>query len=64
MKKIVYILLLVSQVFWAQDAFEKGNQFYQKEDYRNAVSQYESILASETVGRGVFQLGQQLLQIA
>ncbi len=46
MKKIVYLLLLVSQVFWAQDAFEKGNQSYQKEDYQNAVSQYESILAS------------------
>lgn len=46
MKKITVLFLLFSQVFWAQDAFEKGNGFYAKENYREAVAQYESVLAS------------------
>lgn len=46
MRKLFYLLLFVSQVFWAQNAFEKGNQSYQKEDFKEAVSQYESVLAS------------------
>lgn len=46
MRKLLYLLLFVSQVFWAQNAFEKGNQSYQKEDYQAAVSQYESVLDS------------------
>ena len=46
MKKAIYLLLLVSQVFWAQNAFEKGNQYYQKENYQDAISTYEGIIAS------------------
>jgi len=46
MKKIIYIFLLISQVFWAQDAFEKGNQLYQKENYTAAINNYESVLAN------------------
>jgi tetratricopeptide (TPR) repeat protein len=46
MKKIIYIFLLISQVFWAQDAFEKGNQCYQKDNYQDAIANYESVLAS------------------
>lgn len=46
MKKSIYLLLLVSQVFWAQNAFEKGNQYYQKENYQDAISTYEGIISS------------------
>jgi hypothetical protein len=46
MKKTIYLLLLVSQVFWAQSAFEKGNQYYQKENYQDAISTYEGIISS------------------
>ena len=31
MKNIVYLFLLITQTFWAQSAFEKGNTLYQKE---------------------------------
>lgn len=46
MKKTIYLLLLFSQVFWAQNAFEKGNQYYQKENYQEAISSYEGIISS------------------
>lgn len=46
MKNIFYILLLFTQFFWAQDAFEKGNSLYQKGQYKEAVSTYETILQS------------------
>jgi len=46
MKKILGTLLLVSQIFWAQTAFEKGNQFYAKENYEAAISTYESVVKS------------------
>ena len=46
MKKLFYILLLFTQIFWAQDAFEKGNSLYQKGQYQEAISTYETILKS------------------
>lgn len=46
MKKILILLLLVSQTFWAQTAFEKGNKFYAKENYEAAISSYESVVNS------------------
>jgi len=46
MKKILILLLLASQTFWAQTAFEQGNKYYEKENYEAAISSYESILAS------------------
>lgn len=46
MKKLLYILLLVTQVFWGQSAFEKGNDSYKKEKYEEAVAQYEQVLKS------------------
>lgn len=46
MKKLFFILLFVSQVFWAQTAFEQGNQQYQKENYQAAISSFESIINS------------------
>ncbi len=44
MKKILLLLLFTSQVFWAQNAFEQGNQYYQKENYQAAISSFERII--------------------
>ena len=46
MKKILILLLFVSQVFWAQTAFDQGNKFYEKENYEAAISSYESVVSS------------------
>lgn len=46
MKNIVYIFLLFTQTFWAQSAFEKGNDLYQKGKYEEAISSYESVAKS------------------
>ena len=46
MKKTLFILLFVSQIFWAQTAFDKGNKYYEKENYQAAISSFESVLAS------------------
>lgn len=46
MNKFVYILILIFQFSLAQTAFEKGNQLYQKENYQEAITNYESVLAS------------------
>ena len=46
MKKILFILLFVSQIFWAQTAFDKGNKYYEKENYQAAISSFESVLNS------------------
>lgn len=47
MKKIVYILLLSTQFFFAQTGFEKGNSLYQKGKYDLAISEYKSILVGK-----------------
>ncbi|OAB31410.1 SH3 domain-containing protein [Flavobacterium fryxellicola] len=44
MKNILYILLLSTQVFFAQNGFEKGNAYYEKGQYADAVAAYESVL--------------------
>ena len=46
MKKLFYIVLLVSQAFFAQSAFEKGNQLYKEEKYEEAAVLYEGIVKS------------------
>ncbi|RAR71322.1 tetratricopeptide repeat protein [Flavobacterium aciduliphilum] len=46
MKNYFYILFLMVQVALAQDAFKEGNQNYQNEHYQEAITNYESILAS------------------
>ena len=46
MKKILVLLLFVSQVFWAQTAFDKGNKYYEKENYEAAISSFETVLNS------------------
>lgn len=58
MKKLVFILLLISQTIGAQTAFEQGNQFYQKENYKAAIASFESILNSGKESAAVyFNLG-------
>jgi len=47
MKKILFILLLTTQVFFAQNGFEKGNALYQKGNYKGAITAYESVLDSK-----------------
>ena len=47
MKKILFILLLSTQVFSAQKGFDKGNYLYQKGRYEQAISEYESVLAAK-----------------
>lgn len=46
MKNTFYILLLFSQVFFANNGFEKGNSLYQKGKYQEAITAYESVLAN------------------
>ena len=46
MKKILILLLIISQISWAQTAFEQGNKFYEKENYEAAISSYESVVNS------------------
>ena len=46
MKKILVLLLFVSQIFWAQTAFDKGNKYYEKENYEAAISSFEAVLNS------------------
>lgn len=44
MKNILYILLLLTQTFWAQSVFDQGNENYRKGNYQEAINAYESIL--------------------
>ncbi|MGQ7945782.1 tetratricopeptide repeat protein [Flavobacterium sp. WC2509] len=46
MKNVFYILLLISQVFFAQTGFEKGSDLYKNGKYDLAVKEYESVLAT------------------
>jgi tetratricopeptide (TPR) repeat protein len=48
MKSIAFIMIMLfSQVFWAQSDFEKGNALYRKGDFEGAVSAYENVLKSK-----------------
>lgn len=46
MKKIIFIFLLISQTFFAQNGFEEGNELYKNGKYDLAAKAYESVLAS------------------
>ncbi|MBP1223304.1 tetratricopeptide repeat protein [Flavobacterium sp. 1355] len=47
MKNILYLFLLISQVFFAQNSFEKGNTLYKNGEYQQAIDVYESIIKEE-----------------
>lgn len=47
MKKLLILFLLTTQFFFAQGGFEKGNDFYRKGKYEQAIAEYESVLASQ-----------------
>jgi len=47
MKKLLFSILLLSQVVVGQDAFLKGNDFYRKGDFESAVKAYESVLQTK-----------------
>jgi len=47
MKKIFYLILLLSQYFWAQNGFQKGNDWYRKGNYTEAALAYESVLKTK-----------------
>ena len=47
MKKLLILFLLTTQFFFAQTGFEKGNDFYRKGKYEQAITEYESVLTSK-----------------
>ena len=47
MKKLVYLILLGSQVFFAQSGFEAGNVLYKKGQYEQAIDAYSSVLSAK-----------------
>lgn len=47
MKKIILIFLFITQILVAQKSFEKANALYQKGNYEQAISEYESVLAGK-----------------
>lgn len=47
MKKLLILFLLTTQFFFAQDGFERGNDFYRKGKYEQAITEYESVLAGK-----------------
>lgn len=58
MKNILYIYLLFTQVFWAQSAFDKGNELYKNDKFAEAIKEYESILRTQNHSAEVyFNLG-------
>ena len=58
MKNILYIFLLFTQVFWAQSAFDKGNELYKNDKFAEAIKEYESILRTQNHSAEVyFNLG-------
>lgn len=44
---LLYLFLLLSQLFFAQSSFEKGNALYQKGQYEQAVQEYENVIKTE-----------------
>ena len=44
MKKILFLLLFLTQSFWAQSVFDQGNEHYRKGNYQEAITAYERIV--------------------
>ncbi|MCV9927768.1 tetratricopeptide repeat protein [Flavobacterium sp. LS1R49] len=41
---LLYLFLLLSQLFFAQSSFEKGNTLYQESKYEQAAQEYENVI--------------------
>ena len=58
MKNLIYIFLLLPQLFLAQTGFEKGNELYRKNQFQEAAQAYESVLkANKQSAELYFNLG-------
>ena len=44
MKNLIYLFLLLPQIFLAQTGFEKGNELYRNNQFQEAIQEYESVL--------------------
>lgn len=47
MKNITFLFLLITQFFFAQNGFEAGNTLYKTGNYKDAISEYENVLATK-----------------
>ena len=47
MKKTVYIFLVLTQLLFSQNGFDRGNELYQKGNYNEAVKAYEDVLTAK-----------------
>jgi tetratricopeptide (TPR) repeat protein len=47
MKNLVYIFLLITQVFFAQTGFENGNTLYKQGNYKEAIDAYETVFRTK-----------------
>jgi tetratricopeptide (TPR) repeat protein len=47
MNNLLYIIVLTTQVFFAQSGFENGNALYQKGKYQEAITAYESVFRTK-----------------
>jgi tetratricopeptide (TPR) repeat protein len=58
MKNILYLLLLTTQILFAQNGFEKGNDLYKTGKYEQAIDAYASVLkANQHSSALYFNLG-------
>ncbi len=47
MKNLVYLFLLLTQVFFAQTGFENGNTLYKQGNYQEAIDAYETVFRTQ-----------------
>jgi tetratricopeptide (TPR) repeat protein len=47
MKNLVYLFLLITQVFFAQTGFENGNTLYKQGNYKEAIDAYETVFRTK-----------------
>jgi len=58
MKKLLYLLLILTQAAIAQTGFERGNELYRQGKYPEAIAAYEDILSNQMESAEVyFNLG-------
>lgn len=47
MKNVFYIIMLFTQLIWAQDNFEAGNKLYRQDKFEEAAKAYENVLKTK-----------------